>query len=97
MNGSIPASTVRFSRTTGELGLELFSDGVYRAGMASTQEAYDGAVKEVFDGLDRLESVLEDRQYIVGDQLTEVDIRTWVSLVRSRSFSQCDLFSCVLL
>ncbi|KAJ8082941.1 S-glutathionyl-(chloro)hydroquinone reductase [Marasmius tenuissimus] len=56
--------------------------GVYRAGMAGTQEAYDAAVKDVFNALDRAEKIVEGKKYVVGDQLTEVDIRLWVSMIR---------------
>lgn len=50
--------------------------------MAANQQAYEVAVKDVFNGLDKLEKLLEGKEYIVGNQLTEVDIRTWVTAVR---------------
>ncbi|KAF9269614.1 glutathione S-transferase Gst3 [Marasmius fiardii PR-910] len=58
------------------------NNGVYRAGMAANQQAYEAAVKDVFTALDKLEKILQGKEYIVGDQLTEVDIRTWVTAVR---------------
>ncbi|KAG7095436.1 hypothetical protein E1B28_006185 [Marasmius oreades] len=58
------------------------NNGVYRAGMAGNQQAYEAAVKDVFSALDKLEKTLEGKDYIVGNQLTEVDIRTWVTAVR---------------
>ncbi|KAK1226729.1 S-glutathionyl-(chloro)hydroquinone reductase [Marasmius sp. AFHP31] len=49
------------------------NNGVYRAGFAITPEAYEAAVKQLFNSLDRLEKVLEGKDYIIGDQLTEAD------------------------
>ncbi|KXN87782.1 Glutathione S-transferase omega-like 2 [Leucoagaricus sp. SymC.cos] len=58
------------------------NNGVYRSGFATTQEAYESAVKDVFDALDKVEKLLEGKEYLVGDQLTEADIRLWVTIVR---------------
>ncbi len=58
------------------------NNGVYRTGFATTQDAYDAAVSGVFDMLDELESHLEGRQWLVGDQLTEADIRLFVTAFR---------------
>lgn len=58
------------------------NNGVYRSGFASTQEAYSTAVKEVFGSLDRLEKMLEGKDYLIGDTLTEADIRLWVTIIR---------------
>ena len=59
------------------------NNGVYRAGFATTQEAYDGAYAEVFAQLDELEERFSDgRSFLVGDSLTEADIRLFVTLVR---------------
>ncbi|GGG62455.1 glutathione-dependent reductase [Salipiger pallidus] len=60
---------------------DLLNNGVYKAGFASSQEAYDEAVDGVFDMLDRLEDRL-DGGYLFGDALTETDIRTFVTLIR---------------
>jgi glutathionyl-hydroquinone reductase len=64
----------------------LVVDGVYRAGFASAQEAYETAVKEVFKALDRAKKLLEGKEYIVGNRLTECDVRLWVIAVRSSLF-----------
>jgi glutathionyl-hydroquinone reductase len=56
-------------------------DGVYRTGFAVTQEAYDGGVRDVFNALDKAETMLKDKEYLVGDRLTEADIRLWVTIV----------------
>lgn len=58
------------------------NNGVYRAGFARTQEAYDGAVAEVFDTLDRIEAQLSRTRYLCGDRLTEADLRLFPTLAR---------------
>jgi len=58
------------------------NNGVYRCGFATSQEAYDTAVRELFAMLDELEERLADRRYLFGDRITESDIRLWVTLVR---------------
>ena len=55
---------------------------MYKAGFATTQTAYEAAVKPLFESLDRLEKILEGKDYLVGDQLTEADIRLFVTIVR---------------
>jgi putative glutathione S-transferase len=61
---------------------EPINNGVYRAGFAETQAAYDEAASELFDALDHWDSVLEDQRYLVGDRLTEADIAMYTTLVR---------------
>ncbi len=58
------------------------NNGVYRAGFARTQEAYEEAARRVFVGLDRLESILAKQRYLCGDRITEADWRAFVTLVR---------------
>jgi putative glutathione S-transferase len=58
------------------------NNGVYRAGFATAQEAYEAAVDQLFTRLDWLEERLSRRRYLVGDQLTEADIRLFTTLVR---------------
>src|SRR5208337_1271071 len=58
------------------------NNGVYRAGFATTQAAYEEAYHEVFGMLDRLEQHLSTRTYLAGEQLAEADIRLFVTLVR---------------
>ncbi|MFO1146966.1 MAG: glutathione S-transferase family protein [Alsobacter sp.] len=58
------------------------NNGVYRAGFASTQVAYEEAFGEVFAMLDELEHRLEGRRFLFGDAVTETDIRLFVTLVR---------------
>jgi len=58
------------------------NDGVYKAGFATSQQAYDDAVGPLFDTLDWLESRLARQRYLCGDQMTEADIRLLVTLLR---------------
>lgn len=59
------------------------NNGVYQAGFASTQEAYQEAYERVFTVLDELEARLADgRKWLFGERLTEADIRLFVTLVR---------------
>ncbi|MDQ3422216.1 MAG: glutathione S-transferase C-terminal domain-containing protein [Actinomycetota bacterium] len=63
----------------------VFSDvnnGVYRCGFATSQDAYEEAYDRLFTRLDWLEERLSDRPYLVGDQLSEADIRLFTTLVR---------------
>jgi putative glutathione S-transferase len=58
------------------------NNGVYRTGFATTQEAYEDGFRGVFEMLDALESRLEGRTFLIGERLTETDVRTFVTLVR---------------
>lgn len=58
------------------------NNGVYRAGFARSQRAYDLAVTQLFDSLDRVEQALESSRYLTGPTLTEADIRLWPTLLR---------------
>lgn len=60
---------------------DLLNNGVYKAGFASSQAAYDEAVAGVFAMLDELEARLTG-DYLFGERLTETDIRTFVTLIR---------------
>lgn len=59
-----------------------FNNGVYRTGFATTQIAYDEAVNDLFESLDAIEKRLSAGKYLVGEQLTEADIRAFVTLIR---------------
>ncbi|KAF8888563.1 glutathione S-transferase [Infundibulicybe gibba] len=58
------------------------NNGVYRSGFATSQEAYQTAVAEVFESLDKVEKILTGKDYLVGNTLTEADIRLWVTIIR---------------
>ena len=61
---------------------ETINDGVYKAGFATTQGAYEGAVTGLFSALDRLELRLSRSRYLLGDRLTEADWRLFTTLLR---------------
>lgn len=58
------------------------NNGVYKAGFATSQAAYERAVERLFARLMWLEDRLANQRYLVGDQLTEADIRLFTTLVR---------------
>ncbi|MCU4652162.1 glutathione S-transferase family protein [Roseibacterium sp. SDUM158016] len=58
------------------------NNGVYKSGFATTQAAYDKAVTELFDGLDRAEEILSRNRYLTGNRITEADWRLFTTLVR---------------
>jgi len=58
------------------------NNGVYRTGVATTQEAYEEAFDELFGCLDRLEKRLASRSFLTGERITEADWRLFVTLVR---------------
>ncbi|MDH3231393.1 MAG: glutathione S-transferase family protein [Alphaproteobacteria bacterium] len=61
---------------------ETVNNGVYRAGFATTQQAYDEAVATLFETLDMLEERLARQRYLTGDRITEADWRLFTTLVR---------------
>ena len=58
------------------------NNGVYQAGFATSQDAYEGAVYPLFDSLDWIESNLSKNRYLTGSKLTEADWRLFTTLVR---------------
>jgi len=69
-----------------ELNEQVYSklnNGVYRAGFAKSQEAYDAAYEDVFSMLDILENILSKQRYLIDNkQITEADVRAWTTLLR---------------
>ncbi|KDQ50360.1 hypothetical protein JAAARDRAFT_142100 [Jaapia argillacea MUCL 33604] len=61
---------------------DTVNNGVYKSGFATTQQAYESNVVPLFNSLDRLEKMLEGKEFLVGDQLTEADVRLWVTIIR---------------
>ncbi|KPP88774.1 glutathione S-transferase family protein [Erythrobacter sp. HL-111] len=61
---------------------DAVNNGVYKAGFAASQEAYEEAVQPLFAMLDQLEERLDGKEWLVGGQLTEADIRLWTTLIR---------------
>lgn len=58
------------------------NNGVYRAGFATTQAAYEDAFRHLFGALDALDQRLGQRRYLVGDRITEADWRLFTTLIR---------------
>lgn len=58
------------------------NNGVYRAGFATSQEAYEEAYTALFEALDRIDEHLASHRYLVGNRLTEADIRLFTTLIR---------------
>lgn len=61
---------------------DTLNNGVYRAGFARTQKAYEEAVTDVFSTLDELEAHLSKNRYVAGEYMTEADVRLFVTLIR---------------
>ena len=61
---------------------ETVNNGVYRAGFATSQTAYENAVQMLFESLDWLEDRLQQQRYLLGDLLTEADWRLFPTLAR---------------
>jgi len=61
---------------------ETVNNGVYKAGFATTQQAYEEAVDPLFESLHWLDRLLADRRYLTGSTLTEADWRLFPTLVR---------------
>lgn len=59
-----------------------YNNGVYRAGFATSQDAYEKAAKEVFETLDFAESILSKQRYLCGNELTEADIAMYTTTIR---------------
>ena len=58
------------------------NNGVYRCGFATTQDAYEAAYTRLFAQLDLLDQRLADRRFLMGDDVTEVDVRLFTTLAR---------------
>lgn len=61
---------------------EPINNGVYRAGFAATQRAYDEAVEALFEALDHWDAVLGRQRWLAGDRMTEADIFLFTTLIR---------------
>ena len=61
---------------------DTVNNGVYKAGFATSQNAYDKAVRALFDSLDWLEAHLGANRYLMGDRVTEADWRLFPTLIR---------------
>lgn len=61
---------------------DTVNNGVYKAGFATSQEAYDKAVHPLFDSLDWIEGLLAENRYLTGDRITEADWRLFTTVLR---------------
>ena len=61
---------------------EPYNNGVYRAGFATKQDAYDEACRDIFATLDRFEKVLERQRFLCGDVFTEADVAFFTTSLR---------------
>jgi len=65
-----------------QLVYDNINNGVYRAGFATTQQAYEAALHRLFDALDVIEQRLGERRYLLGEHITEADWRLFTTLIR---------------
>lgn len=77
-----PAALMNDIDAINERVYSAVNNGVYKAGFATDQAVYERAVTELFQALDMLEQRLSTQRYLVGQQLTEADIRLFTTLVR---------------
>jgi putative glutathione S-transferase len=61
---------------------DAVNNGVYKAGFATSQQAYDSAVHTLFDALDWIEDILSRNRYLTGDSITEADLRLFPTIAR---------------
>mmetsp|Transcript_1749 Transcript_1749/g.1829 ORF Transcript_1749/g.1829 Transcript_1749/m.1829 type:complete len:365 (-) Transcript_1749:140-1234(-) len=77
-----PAALLKEIDAINDFVYNNINDGVYRCGFAKSQPAYDEAVENLFSALDEVEEILGKHRYLVGNHLTESDIRLFMTLVR---------------
>ena len=61
---------------------EYINNGVYSCGFATSQSSYEASVKKLYEHMEKVEEILSKQRYIAGDQLTEADVRLFMTLVR---------------
>jgi len=77
-----PAARRRDIESLATLIFHTVNTGVYKAGLATTQASYEQAVEALFTTLDALDERLARRRFLLGDQLTEADVRLYPTLAR---------------
>ena len=80
----LPKEKVGVIEAMNEWVYDTINNGVYKCGFATSQEAYESNIFNLFHSLDRLESHLavNDTKYLFGDHITDADIRLYTSIVR---------------
>ncbi len=68
--------------TINDLVYENINNGVYRCGFATTQKAYEEGYERLFTALDKIESLLSTKRYLLGNKITEADWRLFTTLIR---------------
>jgi len=91
-NPILPEDRARLDLYPSELRAEIdgvnewvydrINNGVYKSGFAKTPGAYQDAVVPLFEALDRVEALLKGKTYLIGDRLTEADVRLFVTIIR---------------
>ena len=84
-DGTVDLYPPHLSEVIDALNAEIYesiNNGVYRAGFATTQEAYNDAVGTLFPALDQLEALLATHRFLFGPNLTESDVRLFTTLIR---------------
>jgi len=91
-NGLLPSEKASLDLYPAQLRAEIdkmnefvvpkINSGVYKPGLATTQEVYDKTVLELFEALDKVEQILTGKDYLVSDRLTEADILLWTTIIR---------------
>lgn len=78
----LPTALLESIDATNAWVYDSLNNGVYKAGFARSQGAYEDAVRAVFAGLERADALLGQHRFLCGNQLTEADVRLFPTLVR---------------
>lgn len=78
----VPAEHLREIDEVNDFVYHRVNNGVYKAGFATKQDVYEEEVSKLFEALDQLEVRLQGQDYLIGNRLTEADIRLFTTLVR---------------
>ena len=85
MNPTLDLKPLELAKAVDQYNLwlhENINDGVYKCGFATSQAAYEEAVEGVVEAMDHAEALLGRQRYLLGDRLTEADVRLFPTLVR---------------